>query len=117
MPIYEYACEACGRVTEVIQRFEDPPLTVCPECGGAVKKMLSAPAFQFKGEGWYVTDYARKGGGKGEGAKGAGATGESAKGDATKSESSSTGESSAAGTKSERPTGGGTAPISPAKKE
>jgi putative FmdB family regulatory protein len=70
MPIYEYACEACGRVTEVIQRLDDPPLAACPDCGGAVKKLLSAPAFQFKGEGWYVTDYARKGGGKESAAKG-----------------------------------------------
>lgn len=107
MPIYEYACEACGRVTEVIQRFDDPPLTVCPECGGAVKKMLSAPAFQFKGEGWYVTDYARKGGGKGEGAKG----------DTTKSESSSSGESSATGPRSEGSTGADASPAKPAPKE
>jgi putative FmdB family regulatory protein len=107
MPIYEYACEACGRVTEVIQRLDDPPLTVCPECGGAVKKMLSAPAFQFKGEGWYVTDYARKGGGKGEGAKG----------DAAKSESSSPGESSATGPKNDASTGAGTSPAKPATKE
>ena len=60
MPIYEYRCEACGEVTEVIQRFGDAPLVLCPRCGGALKKMVSAPAFQFKGTGWYVTDYARK---------------------------------------------------------
>lgn len=59
MPIYEYRCEDCGELTEMLQRFDDPPLETCPECGGSVKKLISAPAFQFKGSGWYVTDYAR----------------------------------------------------------
>jgi putative FmdB family regulatory protein len=107
MPIYEYACESCGRVTEVIQRLDDPPLAACPECGGAVKKLFSAPAFQFKGEGWYVTDYARKGGDKGGGAKGEPAKGES---------SSATGETSTTAA----PSGGSTgsaAPEKPAKKD
>ena len=63
MPLYEYACEACGRRNEALQRLSDPPLTVCPHCGGKLKKLVSAPAFQFKGSGWYVTDYARKSGG------------------------------------------------------
>jgi putative FmdB family regulatory protein len=63
MPLYEYACEACGRRTEALQRHSDPPLSVCPHCGGKLKKLVSAPAFQFKGSGWYVTDYARKSGG------------------------------------------------------
>jgi len=63
MPIYEYRCEACGETTEVIQRLDEAPLEICPRCGGALKKLLSAPAFQFKGSGWYVTDYARSGGG------------------------------------------------------
>ncbi|HEX4955847.1 MAG TPA: zinc ribbon domain-containing protein [Thermoanaerobaculia bacterium] len=63
MPLYEYQCEACGKRTEELQRLSDPPLTVCPACGGVYKKLLSAPAFQFKGSGWYVTDYAKKGGG------------------------------------------------------
>ncbi len=61
MPIYEYRCESCGERTEAIQSFDDPPLAVCPHCGGALKKLMSAPAFQFKGTGWYVTDYAGKG--------------------------------------------------------
>lgn len=76
MPLYEYECQACGHRGEELQRFEDPPLTTCPACGGPYKKLISAPAFQFKGSGWYVTDYARKeakgkeaGGEKGEGAK------------------------------------------------
>lgn len=60
MPIYEYQCRQCDRRLETLQRLSEPPLTTCPECGGELKKLFSAPAFQFKGEGWYVTDYARK---------------------------------------------------------
>jgi putative FmdB family regulatory protein len=61
MPLYEYQCDACAHRFEVIQRFADPPIDVCPKCGGAVKKLLSSPAIQFKGTGWYITDYARSG--------------------------------------------------------
>ena len=61
MPLYEYQCEACAHRCEKIQRFSDPPLTECPECGGRVRKLVSSPAIQFKGTGWYVTDYARQG--------------------------------------------------------
>jgi putative FmdB family regulatory protein len=60
MPLYEYQCEACGHRFEVIQKFSDPPVEVCPRCGGAVRKLLSSPAIQFKGSGWYITDYAKK---------------------------------------------------------
>lgn len=60
MPIYEYQCQKCGHRLEAMQRFSDAPLTECPECEGALKKLISAPAFQFKGSGWYVTDYAGK---------------------------------------------------------
>ncbi len=60
MPLYEYKCEACGHQLEALQQVSEPPLTKCPECGGALKKLLSAPAFQFKGSGWYVTDYGGK---------------------------------------------------------
>jgi putative FmdB family regulatory protein len=60
LPLYEYQCKACDRRLEVLQRLAEPPLTTCPECGGELRKLISAPAFQFKGEGWYVTDYARK---------------------------------------------------------
>jgi putative FmdB family regulatory protein len=60
LPLYEYQCKACDRRLEVLQRLAEPPLTTCPECGGELRKLVSAPAFQFKGEGWYVTDYARK---------------------------------------------------------
>ena len=60
MPLYEYQCESCQKVTERIQKFSDPLMEICPACGGTVKKLLSSPAFQFKGTGWYITDYARK---------------------------------------------------------
>jgi putative FmdB family regulatory protein len=59
MPIYEYVCGKCGKKTEVIQRVGEAPIKVCPHCGGPLKKAISAPAIQFKGSGWYVTDYAR----------------------------------------------------------
>jgi putative FmdB family regulatory protein len=61
MPIYEYECDKCGHRFEKIQKFSDPPLDTCPKCGGGVHKMQSAPAFQFKGTGWYVTDYGKSG--------------------------------------------------------
>jgi len=61
MPLYEYQCDACGFRFEVIQRFSDAPVEGCQSCGGTVRKLLSSPAIQFKGSGWYVTDYARKG--------------------------------------------------------
>jgi putative FmdB family regulatory protein len=95
MPIYEYQCQRCGQRSEHMQRVADPPLTVCESCGGELKRLISAPAVQFKGSGWYVTDYAgKKGGGGGrKGDDGAGAAkpdagGESkaADGGATKSE-------------------------------
>jgi putative FmdB family regulatory protein len=60
MPLYEYECEACGNRFERIQKFSDPLADTCPACGGHVHKLLSSPAIQFKGSGWYVTDYARK---------------------------------------------------------
>jgi putative FmdB family regulatory protein len=60
MPLYEYQCEACEERFERIQKFSDPPVEVCPSCGGTVKKLFSSPAIQFKGSGWYVTDYAKK---------------------------------------------------------
>jgi putative FmdB family regulatory protein len=59
LPLYEYKCEGCGETFEVIQKFSDEPLTVHQKCGGHVHKLMSAPAFQFKGTGWYVTDYAK----------------------------------------------------------
>jgi putative FmdB family regulatory protein len=61
MPLYEYECGACGHRFEVIQKFSDPPNTECPKCRGALRKLQSAPAFQLKGTGWYVTDYPKAG--------------------------------------------------------
>ena len=81
MPIYEYQCLSCGKKTELLQRMNDAPLAACPSCGGEVKKLISSPAVQFKGSGWYVTDYAGK--------KGAGASGSSD----SKSEGTSEGKS------------------------
>jgi putative FmdB family regulatory protein len=61
MPLYEYACDACGQRFELIRRFSDPDVDVCAACGkGPVRRLISSPAIQFKGSGWYVTDYARK---------------------------------------------------------
>ena len=60
MPIYEYECGSCEYRFEVKQGFNDAPLTACGRCGGAVTKLISAPAIMFKGEGWYVTDYSDK---------------------------------------------------------
>lgn len=60
MPLYEYECGACGHRFEVIQKFSDSPIERCPLCSEPVHKLLSAPAIQFKGTGWYVTDYASK---------------------------------------------------------
>jgi putative FmdB family regulatory protein len=62
MPIYEYECKKCHHRFERIQKFSDPHVKKCPQCGGAVEQVLSAPAVQFKGSGWYVTDYAKKSG-------------------------------------------------------
>ena len=61
MPLYEYQCDACAHRFEVIQKFSDAPIDVCPKCGGAVKKLLSSPAIQFKGSGFYITDYPKSG--------------------------------------------------------
>jgi putative FmdB family regulatory protein len=62
MPLYEYECESCGhRFERIHQKFSDPPVETCPKCGGKVHKLISSPAIQFKGSGWYITDYSRKG--------------------------------------------------------
>ena len=60
MPLYEYACDAHQHRFEVIQKFSDALVTVCPTCGSSVRKLISAPSFQLKGTGWYITDYAKK---------------------------------------------------------
>jgi len=63
MPLYEYKCENCGEQFEAMQKFSDAPLTVHEKCGGPVQRLISAPALQFKGSGWYITDYAKSGSG------------------------------------------------------
>ena len=82
MPIYEYLCEDCGHRSEELQKMGARPLRKCPSCGGKYSKQISAPSFQFKGTGWYVTDYARKDGGSGGDTKGE--SQEKSKGDAAK---------------------------------
>ncbi|HMF77314.1 MAG TPA: FmdB family zinc ribbon protein [Bryobacteraceae bacterium] len=101
MPLYEYQCENCGDVFEVIQKFADTPLTVHEKCGGAVHRLLSAPALMFKGSGWYVNDYAKAGnnasnGGskKGESSENSGSSSEAKDKAAAKSESANTSKSS-----------------------
>lgn len=73
MPLYEYLCPKCGRF-ELIRKFSDDPVKKCPTCGSEVQKLLSAPAIQFKGTGWYITDYARKDGKSGTGDSGKGSS-------------------------------------------
>jgi len=63
MPLYEYRCQKCEKTFEVRQKFSDEPLTTHADCGGQVQRLLSAPGLQFKGSGFYITDYARSGGG------------------------------------------------------
>ncbi len=91
MPLYEFQCETCQKVTERIQKFSDPPMEACPACGGPVKKLVSSPAIQFKGTGWYITDYARKSGnGSGKSASGGASdtSGKTEPGESEKSEKS-----------------------------
>jgi putative FmdB family regulatory protein len=83
MPLYEYQCTNCSERVEIIQRVSDPPYGHCPKCGGEMKKLISAPAIQFKGSGFYKTDYANKSEAKAE-------TKSEAPKSETKSESSST---------------------------
>jgi putative FmdB family regulatory protein len=84
MPLYEYRCSKCHRVFEVLQKFSDTPLELHEDCGGPVERLISAPSFQFKGSGWYITDYknaASKAGANGAEAKGTEAKGAEAKRD------------------------------------
>ncbi|CAN5562274.1 hypothetical protein BH23ACI1_BH23ACI1_07450 [soil metagenome] len=92
MPLYEYQCESCGTRVEKIQKFTDPPPASCAACGGAMRKLFSSPAIQFKGSGWYITDYAKKtaveGTRSGEGKQNGSSTPDSSKSESGKSESS-----------------------------
>jgi putative FmdB family regulatory protein len=83
VPLYEYQCEKCGESFEVMQKFADEPLTTHPACGGPVHRLISAPALQFKGSGWYITDYAK-------GSNAPGTNGSSKSGDSSKSKESGT---------------------------
>ena len=117
MPLHEYLCTSCGRTFEAIQSFGEAPLATCNRCGGALKRLISAPAVQFKGGGWYVSDYGRLGSspknpetGKSEGGKYEAGKSEAGKSEAGKSE----GGKSEGGAK-EAPAGGDAAPASPKK--
>jgi putative FmdB family regulatory protein len=101
VPLYEYQCKSCHTLTERIQKFSDPPLSVCPHCGGEMEQLLSAPAVQFKGAGWYVTDYARKGSGAPKDGKNTG--------DSSAKASADTGGSSSGNANSETPKSGSSA--------
>jgi putative FmdB family regulatory protein len=110
MPLYEYQCEANGHRFEVIQKFSDPLVDKCPTCGSPVHKLQSAPAIQFKGSGWYITDYARKD--SGGGSKAGASSTDSSTSEGKKSESSAP----AAGEKSDK-SEKGTSASPPAKKD
>jgi putative FmdB family regulatory protein len=98
MPLYEYRCESCQHQFEVIRKFSDAPLESCPSCGaGPVVKLLSSPAFQFKGSGWYITDYARKDSAKSDSAKSESKS-ETPKSDTTTKDTSTTSTSPTAST-------------------
>lgn len=95
MPLYEYQCKKCHHRFERIQKFSDPHIKKCPDCGGPVEQVLSAPAVQFKGSGWYVTDYAKKSSGStasssanGESTSGADSSGKKEEKKETKAETS-----------------------------
>jgi putative FmdB family regulatory protein len=95
MPLYEYECDACHQRFEKIQKFSDPPIDVCAKCGkGPVRKLLSSPAIQFKGSGWYITDYARKSGTD---------AGKSSSSDSSRSSSTSSSETKSASSDSSTP--------------
>jgi putative FmdB family regulatory protein len=115
LPIYEYKCEGCGEVFEVIQKFADEPVTVHEKCGGHVHRLMSAPSFQFKGSGWYATDYAK--GGNSSPNKGEPGKGESGKTESGKSESSKSEGKSNSSEKSESSSKGDTAAKTESKSE
>jgi putative FmdB family regulatory protein len=90
MPLYEYECKKCGHRFEKIQLYSDKMVKKCPECGGQVEQMISAPAVQFKGSGWYVTDYAKKSSSPGaSGSSGDSSSSKEKKDDKAKSDSGS----------------------------
>lgn len=98
MPLYEYQCQECGEKMEVVQRFDDAPYTICPACGGTLKKLISAPAIQFKGSGFYLTDYGKSGS---SATKSGSTSGESSSSSSSESSSTSPAPGSSTGSKSE----------------
>jgi putative FmdB family regulatory protein len=108
MPLYEYECGACGHHFEVIRKFSDPPEEKCPKCGGGVRKLQSAPAFQFKGTGWYVTDYAKSGQPEGKASTEGKKEKDTATETSSKSDSSTSGSSTTSTPSSSTPGGPGT---------
>jgi len=98
MPLYEYLCHSCGKKFEVIQKFADEPLKIHEECGGEAERLISAPAFHFKGSGWYVTDYAK--GNSGAPKSDGGKTDSDAKSGESKTSESKTSESKTSESKS-----------------
>ena len=103
MPIYEYRCDDCEQVFEAIQRISDEPLDACRHCGGAARRIVSSPAIQFLGSGWYVTDYARKSGDKAaNGKNGSGAKGGAEKPDSGKAKGKQSSGATPAATSSAR---------------
>jgi len=106
MPLYEYQCESCNHRFERIQKYVDPPIDTCPNCGGKTRKLFSSPAIQFKGTGWYITDYARKGssdGGKGGSGKSDSQASDAASEKAEKAEKAGTPEKSDKSDKTDKP--------------
>ena len=128
MPLYEYQCDACGRRFEIIQKFSDGPPDACRQCGkGPVHRLASSPAIQFKGSGWYVTDYAQKGksdasasekndSGKSENAKADGVKSDGAKSDSAATDTSGSAKTDSA-TPATAPAGGGSSTPSKESKE
>src|SRR4051794_9359843 len=96
MPLYEYQCDACGRRFEQIRKYSDPPVEECPKCGkGPVTKLFSSPAIQFKGSGFYITDYAKK---SSPDSSGSSSSSSESKGDSKKGEGSTGSDSSSTST-------------------
>jgi putative FmdB family regulatory protein len=104
MPLYEYKCDACGNRFEKIVKFSDPPLEECPACGGKVQKLFSSPAIQFKGSGFYITDYAKKSSPESSSGKSTAEKSGSEKSSDKSSDSSTTGSSKSDSTKTDSAT-------------
>ena len=100
MPIYEYECQKCKAHVEILQKMTDKPLTKCRKCGGRLEKQWSPTGFQFKGSGWYVTDYARKKGAASEEKRSEASEAKTSSEKATPAESASTKKPSASPTAS-----------------